>query len=208
MQRIGILGGTFNPIHNAHLELAQQALKKYHLSKVLFIPNSHPPHKPVEGLTSATDRYNMAELTLAGHAGFILSRAELNRRGKSYAVDTVKILETEYPRAFFFYIMGVDAINDILSWKKPLELFDRCEFIIATRPGANTRQFKRILRFPILEKYRHKIHMLEFKNETSSTEIRRRLKKGLPVTDMVPESVLKYIKLYKLYSPNKGVFEQ
>ena len=201
MQRIGILGGTFNPIHNAHLALALQALNKFNLSKVIFIPNSHPPHKPVEGLIGATDRYNMVQLALTGHARLILSRAELDRRGKSYAVDTVKILEAEYPRAYFFYIMGVDAINDILSWKKPLELFEKCEFIIATRPGANTRQFRRILRFPILEKYQHKIHMLEFKNETSSTEIRRRLKKGLPISHMAPESVLKYIKLYKLYPP-------
>ncbi|MFH0887165.1 MAG: nicotinate-nucleotide adenylyltransferase [bacterium] len=199
MKKIGLLGGTFNPIHKAHIQLAKAALKEFKLDKILIIPCGLPPHKTEQGIPYPEHRYQMALLATQGIKKFDVSRIEVDRKGRSFAVDTCNLIQKEYPKATIYYIMGLDAINDILSWRKPLELFKICEFIVATRPGVAERQFRRIMRFPILKNYENKIHMLQFNNKISSTEIRRRLSHGKSVSSMLPQPVLKYIKEHKLY---------
>jgi nicotinate-nucleotide adenylyltransferase len=199
MKRIGILGGTFNPVHKGHLALAAAARADYALDKILLMPSGTPPHKPKE-VIDKEHRYQMAKLAIRGLEFHSISRLELDRPGYSYAVDTFKTLKKKFGnKTKLFYIMGLDSINEILSWKKPLELFKLCEFIVGTRPGTRIRTFKRLVKFPPLEKEVDKIHLLELKEDISSSVIRKKIKEGKPVDKLVPRPVLDYIKRKGLY---------
>ena len=200
MKRIGIMGGTFNPIHNGHLHLARTAQKKFKLAKVIFVPSGLPPHKGREELADKEHRYQMTYLATEGNPRFSVSRIELDRKGYSYAVDTFKVLRKEFGKAELYYIMGLDSINEILSWKKPLELLKLCQFIVATRPGAKVRTFKRISKFPPLVPDLDKVHLIELKADVSSTEVRRRIKEGKSIRRLVPKAIAEYIEKYRLYT--------
>jgi len=200
MQRIGIMGGTFNPIHKGHLALAQAALLEFGLSRVIFIPSGNPPHKAENNVADKEDRFKMVKLAIKKHKKFIASRIEINRQGYSYAVDTFKDLRRKYGKsAKLYYIMGLDSINEILDWKKPLELFKMTEFIVGTRPGSKIRTFRRLLKFPPLAKHIEKIHLMELNEDISASDIRAQLKNSKSVRKIVPTAVLKYIKERKLY---------
>lgn len=200
MKKIGILGGTFNPVHKGHLRIAEIALKKFKLDKVVFVPSGIPPHKPKAGIAPKGDRFRMIKIAIKGHPKFAVSRVELDRPGYSYAVDTFNDLRKEFgQRAKLYYIMGLDSINDILSWKKPLELFRLCEFIVATRPGARIRSFKRLMKFPPLKVNVGKIHLIETKFDISASEIREDIKRGRSVIRWVPKEVVKYLAGKGLY---------
>ena len=200
MKKIGILGGTFNPVHKGHLRIAEIALKKFKLDKVVFIPSGVPPHKPKTGIAPKEDRFKMIKIAIKDYPKFRVSRVELDRPGYSYAVDTFNDLRRDFGRtAKLYYIMGLDSINDILSWKKPLELFKLCEFIVATRPGAKIRSFKRLMKFPPLKLNVGKIHLIETKFDISASEIREDIKKGKPILRRVPKEVVKHIKAKGLY---------
>lgn len=124
----------------------------------------------------------------------------MDRKGISYAVDTFNHLKKKYGQeAKLFYIMGLDSINEILEWKRPLELFKLCEFIVGTRPGSRIRTFKRLVKFPPLQKEVDKIHLLELREDISASEIRSRLKSGKTVRKFLPPVILNYIKRHKLY---------
>jgi nicotinate-nucleotide adenylyltransferase len=200
MQRIGIMGGTFNPVHQGHIAIAEAAQKNYLLDKVIFVPSGHPPHKTTEYIADKEDRYKMVKMAIAGKKNFKLSRVELDRPGYSYAIDTFNELKKEYRgNALLYYIMGMDSINEILSWKKPLELFTICQFIVATRPGARIRTLRRLLRFPPLKLHAGQIHVIEVKKNISATKIRDSIKKGkIPARLMFPK-VVAYIRKHKLY---------
>ncbi len=200
MQRIGIIGGTFNPIHQGHIAIAEAALKNYLLDRVIFVPSGHPPHKTSEYIADKEDRFRMVKLAIEGKKNFKISRAEIDRPGYSYAIDTFNDLKKEYRgNALLYYIMGMDSINEILSWKKPLELFKICQFIVATRPGARIKTLRRLLKFPPLKLNAGQIHIMEVKKNISATRIRDAIKKGrIPATLMVP-SVADYIKKHRLY---------
>ena len=199
-KRIGILGGTFNPIHNGHLEIAKRALKEFKLDKVVFMPTGLPPHKGTEDLLEKGHRLRMIKRAIRGSRRFSLSRIEIDRPGYSYAVDTFRRLKIKLGKnADLFYIMGLDSVNDLLTWRKPLELLKMCEFIVATRPESKMRIFKRLMKFPPLTPYAKKIHLLEMKIEISSTNIRRRLREGQSIKGLVPQAVERYIKEQKLY---------
>ena len=200
MKRIGILGGTFNPIHKGHIGIAKEARKDFELNKVVFVPTGIPPHKSKEGLVGKEHRFKMVKLAISKVPYFSVSRVELDREGYSYAIDTFGKLKKEFGKsAKLFYIMGLDSINEILSWRKPLDLFKMCEFIVATRPGAKIRTFRRLVKFPPLALNIDKIHLIEHKMDISSSDIRKRLKEGKSVAKEVPGEVLKYIAKNKLY---------
>lgn len=200
MKRIGIMGGTFNPIHKGHLALAKAALEEYALDKMIFIPSGTPPHKKPGEVLDKEHRYKMVKLAIKGISKFSLSRIELDRKGFSFAVDTCNELKEKYgKKTKFFYIMGLDSINEILEWKKPLELFKLCEFIVGTRPGTRIRTFKRLVKFPPLQKEVDKIHLMELRENISSSDIRERLKSGKSAKGLLPRVIETYIKKNRLY---------
>jgi len=200
MKRIGIMGGTFDPIHKGHLSLAKRAMEEFVLDQIVFIPAGRPPHKKPREVTNKEDRYRMVEIAIRGNPCYTASRVELDRKGISYAVDTFNALKNKFGRsAKLFYIMGLDSINEILDWKKPLELFRMCEFIVGTRPGTRIRTFKRLVKFPPLQKEVDKIHLMELKENISSSGIREKLRAGKTVSSLIPKAIESYIHEHRLY---------
>ncbi|MBN3032936.1 MAG: nicotinate-nucleotide adenylyltransferase [Candidatus Saganbacteria bacterium] len=200
MKRIGIMGGTFNPVHKGHLALAKAAQKEFALDRVIFIPSGNPPHKAAKEVIDKEARLAMVRLAIRGGKTWTASRLEMDRPGYSYAVDTFRALRRKFgARAKLFYIMGLDSVNEILDWKKPLELFKLCEFIVGTRPGTKLRTFRRLVKFPPLRKEVDKIHLMELKEDVSASAIRQRLKAGRSVSALVPKTVGNYIRRNKFY---------
>ena len=200
MQRIGIMGGTFNPIHKGHIAIAEAAKKTYKLNRIIFVPSGNPPHKTQEYIAPKEDRFRMVKLAIAGKKNYHISRIEIDRSGYSYAIDTFNELKKEYGSdAQLFYIMGMDSINEILTWKKPLELFKICQFIVATRPGAKIRTLKRILKFPPIKMHAEQVHLIEVKMDISSTQIRESIKNGKFPAGAMDKKIIEYIKKNKLY---------
>ncbi|MBU0687363.1 MAG: nicotinate-nucleotide adenylyltransferase [Candidatus Margulisbacteria bacterium] len=198
-KKIGIMGGTFNPVHFGHLEIAKKAKQIFNLEEVLFIPSGTPPHK-TEEVAPKNARYQMVLKAISRFKDFHCSRIELDRKGYSYAVDTFSGLHQMYGQnTKLFYIMGMDSINELFSWKKPLELFNFCEIIVFTRPKAKRRIFNRLIKFPPLKKNKDKIHVVESKINIASSDIRTAIKKGDPIDKEVPKIVIKYIGKRKLY---------
>lgn len=200
MQRIGIMGGTFNPIHKGHIAIVRAAKKQFRLNKIIFVPSGHPPHKTSEYIAPKEDRFKMVKLVIDGKKNYQISRAEIDRPGFSYAVDTFNALKKEFDGdAALYYIMGMDSINEILTWKKPMELFKLCQFIVATRPGSKIRTMRRILKFPPVHLHSDTIHLIEVRMNVSSTKIREMLSKSrLPKRYLDPK-VIDYIKENRLY---------
>ncbi len=200
MKRIGIMGGTFNPVHKGHLALAKAAQQEFALDQIIFIPSGNPPHKALGNVIDKNERYKMVKLAVKGLKAYSVSRIEMDRPGYSYAIDTFRLLKKKFgARAKLFYIMGLDSINEILEWKKPLELFKLCEFIVGTRPGTKLRTFRRLVKFPPLQKEVDKIHLMELREDVSASEIRARLKAGKKAGRFLPPAVEKYIEKRGLY---------
>ena len=136
--RLGLLGGTFNPIHNGHLAIARQTRDALALDRVLFIPTNDPPHKPNQSLAPAQDRYEMVKLAIGSDPLLAISDVELRRSGKSYSIDTVRQLQQEYgPQTQLYFLIGLDAFLDFTSWHEPATLLTLCSFIIISRPGLS-----------------------------------------------------------------------
>jgi nicotinate-nucleotide adenylyltransferase len=188
MQKIGLLGGTFDPIHIGHILMARTALETMGLDKVVFIPSCVPPHKTAATLFSAQDRYRMACLAVRGNDQFVVSDFELCKGGKSYSIDTVRHFREEYPGDKIFFVVGGDAIKTLDSWKDIDELKKMCSFVSVNRPGYPRGEAKL--------KY-HAVTMNGI--ELSSTEIRKRVLSGKSIQYLVPDKVLEYIKRRQLY---------
>jgi nicotinate-nucleotide adenylyltransferase len=194
--RLGILGGTFDPIHFGHLFIAEEARAHFRLDRVLFVPNGTPPHKKDYPITEARHRFAMTCLATDPNPWFECSSIERDRTGPSYAVDTLSILHARYPGAELFYIAGIDAIADILTWRRHTEVIQLAHFIAATRPGFDWEALQ--ARLP--ESYLARILPLESTAlNISSTEIRRRFRQNLPSRYLTPDAVLFYILEHKLY---------
>lgn len=196
---LGIMGGTFNPIHYGHLVAAEQARAKFNLDEVVFVPSGTPPHKEGRDIIDAEHRYIITALATATNPFFSVSRAEIDRSGPSYAVDTIKFFQNQYtdrnPKLFF--ITGMDAVMEILSWRKPDTIMEMCTIIAATRPGYDNEKLSRAIGKNNMEA----IKLLEASAlAISSTDIRNRIAAGLPVRYLLPETVEQYIKKHGLYS--------
>ena len=195
-QVIGIMGGTFDPIHNGHLVTAECASYQYDLDKVVFVPSGHPPHKTEKRITNAEDRYSMALLATMSNPRFRVSRIEIDRKGLSYTIDTVREFKKIYPQAKIYFITGADAILEIFTWKAPNVLLEEVEFIAASRPGYCLSQLGQ----EIYDEYRDSINLLEIPGlAISSTDIRTRIRQGRPIKYQLPEEVEAYIKKHGLY---------
>lgn len=192
MKQIGILGGTFDPVHLAHLILAERARDELVLDAVIFIPAAVPPHKRTRTITPGPRRWEMLEIALAGNPHFRASDIELKRPGVSYTIDTLIELEREYPDARFHLIIGADTLNDIVNWHRPAEIVRRAVLVVAGRPGTSAVSS---LPYPDVE-----IVSLEMPHlEISSTEIRERVGEGRSIRYLVPAGVEAYIHAQDLY---------
>ncbi|BBB89736.1 MAG TPA: nicotinate-nucleotide adenylyltransferase [Methylomusa anaerophila] len=197
--KIGIMGGTFDPIHIGHLVTAEAVRMEYDLSKVLFIPAGNPPHKQGSRVTPAVHRYTMTVMATYSNPYYYVSAIELERSGPSYTIDTIRELINRYGvQAEFYFITGADAIRDLSTWKDIDQLLDLCYFVAATRPGSISYIDQVIKQFGV--KGRQRIQRLATPElEISSTDIRERVKRGLSIKYIVPESVECYILKEGLY---------
>lgn len=186
---IGILGGTFNPIHIAHLILAEEALFKLNLDKVIFVPAYIPPHKSVEGGLKPQDRLRMVELAIEDNPAFEVSTFEIDSKTKSYSIDTLKEFRKIYgDDAELYFITGSDLLKDLFSWKNVNEIFKMSKFIIANRPG-----------YPVKDVPSGAETVVITPIEVSSEDIRKRLKENRSIRYLVPERVRNYIIEHSLY---------
>ena len=146
---LGLLGGSFNPVHNGHLAIAHQTREALGLDQILFIPTSHPPHKPNASLAPARDRYEMVRLAIASDPSFAISDVEIRRPGKSYSIDTIRLLQKEYgAQTQLFFLIGLDAFLDFPSWRDPLALLELCQFVVLSRPGLSFRSLSTVPLLP------------------------------------------------------------
>jgi nicotinate-nucleotide adenylyltransferase len=191
--KIGILGGTFNPVHNAHLLIAEIAAGKLKLDTVLFIPSASPPHKKPDRLADAKHRLRMLELAISGNPKFQASDIELKRGGKSYSVDTLSALQSQHPDADFYFIIGSDSYRELHLWREIDRLAELCAFAVLVRPGFRPEN-------PHLKGKKITAHMIEGRvSDISSSEIRHRIARGQSIRGLVPDAVLDYIEAQKLY---------
>lgn len=208
-KRIAIMGGTFNPIHNGHLVAAEAVRQELNIDKVVFIPTGDPPHKETNPYYNE-HRYLMTFLATANNPQFEVSRIELDREGKTYAIDTVQEILEMYPECKLYYITGADAIAKILTWKEPEKLLSMCEFVAVTRPGYDKRTLKSTIN-NLKDNYQGRIITLEIPAlSISSTDIRNRIFASKTIKYLVPESVENYIiknKLYTNYNSSSTVDE-
>ncbi|MDO4560263.1 MAG: nicotinate-nucleotide adenylyltransferase [bacterium] len=196
-RRIGIMGGTFDPIHNGHLLAADEAHAAFGLSEVIFVPTGQPPHKAAQRVTSAEDRYMMTELATVGCPYFKVSRVEIDRAGSSYTIDTLRTLRAmpAYAGVQFYFITGLDAVMDIVSWKNPEEIMEMCKFVAVSRYGYTHKRMEELPR-----ELRSRIIPLEIPLlAISSTELRERIKTDRSIRFMVPSAVEQFIRKKSLY---------
>ena len=187
--RIGILGGTFNPIHIGHLILADEALSKLKLDKVVFVPSYMPPHKGVDTDTKPQDRLKMVELAIEDNPSFEVSSFEIGRKKTSYSIDTLKEFRSKHGAdAQLYFITGSDLLKDLFSWKNVNDIFKISKFIVANRPG-----------YPVKDVPKEAETVVITPIEVSSEDIRKRLKAERSIRYLVPEKVRSYIRERKLY---------
>jgi len=191
--RVGLFGGTFNPIHNAHLLVAETAWSQFALSEVVFIPNGIPPHKQELLGVDKEDRFEMVRRAIAGRREFSVSRIEIDREGPSYTIDTIRALADDYPQGVCF-IIGADRLLEIETWKEPEALLRSVPFLLAPRAGISLSAFKA----PPFDAA--SIHPLEMDEvDLSSTHLREMVRRGKAIDEWVPAAVAKYVDEQGLY---------
>jgi nicotinate-nucleotide adenylyltransferase len=194
-QRIGILGGSFNPVHTGHRIMAQDALERFSLSKVLFMPAHLPPHKLSPNLLSAEHRLAMLGRALQDDDRFEVCDDEIRRGGISYSCDTVERLRERMPGIPLFFIIGGDTLLELHTWKDIAKLMGLCEFITVARPGFDVANFSAQqlrLSLPETERLLRNVfvgHLCDI----ASTEIRQRVARGQSIRYLVPRSVEEYV---------------
>lgn len=231
MQKIGIIGGTFDPVHFGHLEIAREMKARFDLDRVIFMPAPSPPHKDSGDISAFEHRYAMLKCAVSGKENFSVSDLEAQREGKSYTVDTLRQLHRIYPDATFFFLMGMDSFTELTSWKEYPRLFELSNIVVAQRPGlpecTRPRELPVALRHlfcydaarnsfiytgagasPAHDEdddqtpgHSRLYFLYETRSDISSTEIRKRVSQQRSVATMVPEAVSNYIEQHKLYQP-------
>ena len=194
---IGIMGGTFNPIHLGHVELIKAAHKQFNLDKILVMPSGSPVYKDQTEIVSAKHRCNMVNLAINDFDYMELSTIEIERKGNTYTADTLRQIESDYEKIYF--IIGADSLFAIPEWYKPQYICANCHLLCANRDEYEIDELNRQKNL-LISKYDAKIDFIKCDSiPYSSTEIRNRIKKKLPITDMVGEKVENYIKENNLY---------
>lgn len=189
MTRLGVMGGTFDPIHHGHLVAASEVASAFNLDGVLFVPTGEPWQK--SSVTPSEHRYLMSVIATASNPRFTVSRVDIDRDGPTYTIDTLRDISESYPDAELFFITGADAIKQILEWKDVENIWPLAHFVAVTRPGHK-------LELPTAPE--GAISVLEIPAlAISSTDVRARVAKGNPVWYLVPDGVVQYIGKHKLY---------
>jgi nicotinate-nucleotide adenylyltransferase len=214
-ERIGLFGGTFDPIHLGHVHAAREVLVRFPLDRVLFIPSSIPPHKVRRGIAPAADRLRMVELACAGEPRFAASSVEVDAGGRSYSILTLERMRALHPGARIFFILGTDAFLEIGTWHEHERVLAEGLFIVMTRPGTPLEDATGVLPAALREEVRavsdgeavdeagaagHRFFLLPIRAiGVSSTEVRRRVRTGETVAGLVPGAVGDYIRSHGLY---------
>lgn len=192
-KKIGIMGGTFNPVHNGHLILAEAARVQHQLDEVWFMPSGRPPHKQKEEILPEEKRSDMLKLAIEGNEAFRYSDLELRREGIIYTSDTLEILHKEYPEDTFYFIIGGDSLMQLESWHKPEKIFARAMILASQRSGFDLGGIKE-KKEELSQKYHAGILPVTIPSlEISSAGIRKGLKNGEAVRYLMPETVYAYI---------------
>ena len=198
--RLGVMGGTFDPIHHGHLVAASEVAAVFDLDEVVFVPTGEPWQKAGQDVTDAEPRYLMTVVATASNPRFTVSRVDVDRPGATYTIDTLRDLHREHPEADLFFITGADALQNILTWKDTEEIFDLAHFVGVTRPGheLDTSGLPddgvTLIEVPAMA--------------ISSTDCRRRVQGEHPVWYLVPDGVVQYINKYQLYRPGAGELQE
>lgn len=199
--RIGIFGGTFDPIHMGHLILAEQCRTQARLDEVWFLPSYHPPHKAEKGVTRFEQRCDMIELAIAGHPSFRLDRIEKELPPPSYTSETLAELHRRHPGTEFHLLMGSDQLPDLPLWYQPVRVIEQAALVVVPRPGVMLWTAERLATALGLEVSQVRLRFVACPMiEIASRELRRAMADGLSIRYMVPRAVEEYIRDRKLYT--------
>lgn len=198
-KRIGIMGGTFNPIHNGHLVIAENAREQYSLDQVMFIPTGHSPLRHKQQITDAVHRCEMVSLAIADNPWFVLNQIEIQSSETSYTFLTIKKLKQNYKNSDLYFILGADSLFDFQTWKNPDLILRNCKILAAYRKHQRQEEFFQYIAY-LNKKYPDKFYPLDTPSlEVSSQEIRRRTQERQTIRYLVPKEVEAYIRKNKLY---------
>jgi nicotinate-nucleotide adenylyltransferase len=214
-ERIGLLGGTFDPVHFGHLRIAQEALERFDLERVEFIPSNIPPHKPSRATTGTAHRLAMLRLALQGNPRFILSQAETHREGVSYLVDTLSTMRGNRPgNTALYFLMGMDSFLEISTWHRYPELFSFSNFVVLSRPGYPRPNLREVVSGEVADRFVESAgeppalehdsgNRILFQETTalaiSASDIRRGIRAGRSIRYLLPDPVREYILQNRLY---------
>jgi nicotinate-nucleotide adenylyltransferase len=211
---IALFGGTFDPIHTGHLSVAEAAVKRFALDAVYFIPSARPPHKVHWGLTGFAHRYAMVALGCAGRKNFVPSLAEAGAGEEAprayYSIDTVRHFRREFPHEHIYFIVGADSFLQLPTWRSHDRLLEACDFVVASRPGFRLEELRLVIPPELLGRgaaeenrialRKTRVHLLTtVHSRVSSTEIRKRAKRGASIRGLAPAAVEEYIRKQALY---------
>lgn len=197
--KIGIMGGTFNPIHNGHLFLAENTREQAGLDKILFMPSKNPPHKTVSSCITQQQRVDMIRLAISDNPFFELSELELQRDGFTYTADTLTLLTEESPDISYYFIVGTDSLFMMQHWYQPHKIFERCIIAVAARENADEEQIRKHSEFLKKEFGAKIIHVQMPLIDISSDLIRKKCSDGKTLKYYLPDSVIRYIRDNRLY---------
>ncbi len=204
MQKIGIMGGTFNPIHTGHLMIAESAREQFGLEKVLFVPTGHSPLRHKRHITSADRRCEMVSLAIADNPWFTLDTTEIADAGTSYTSRTLQKLKEKYPDAELSFILGADSLFDFESWYEPEKILQNCRILAAYRKKEGRDAFLRKVE-ELNQRHPGKFFPLDTPSlELSSQDIRDRIRSGRSVRYFLPKEVEAYIRMHHLYEEEGG----
>lgn len=197
MKKIGIMGGTFDPIHLGHLLIAENAYEAFELDEILFIPSGIPYMK--KGVSDVIDRVNMTQIAIEDNPHFSLSTIEADKASNSYTYETLKELRRQNPENTYYYIVGADSLVNMCYWKEPSSIFEDAVILVANRIGnESTELLKKIEEYKV--NFNADIKILPIKQvDISSTDIRGKVRKGKSIRYLVPDNVIEYINEHKMF---------
>mgnify|MGYP006276248297 CR=1 FL=1 len=193
--KVGLLGGSFNPLHLGHIAIAKKAFLELDLDKVWFLPAGNPPHKTQEGMIDFKTRLKLISESLSSFNHFEVSALDNRKNNFSYSLELIKRLKSTYPDYHFFFLIGEDNVNDLKNWYKYRELLEEVQFVVFTRPGSDKKKWEEL---DYLDKLKF-IRMKPF--NVSSTKIKKRWKEGKSIKSLVPQPIYQYL------LKNPSVFE-
>ena len=200
MRKVGIMGGTFDPIHIGHLILGENAYLQFGLDKVVFMPSGNPPHKKDREGGTDLQRMDMVKLAIASNTHFEISDIEMNEEGYTYTYRTLERLVKEHPDTEYYFIIGADSLFYFDSWKNPQRIADACTLVVATRNHTSDEKLDEKIEF-VRKLFNAKIEKLDTENiDCSSSQIRSWIKEGHTVKYYVPDTVINYIHTYHVYT--------